>query len=43
VAVCRDGAKTVLVASHDEGVLAAADRVVDMTAINRADATHRAA
>jgi putative ABC transport system ATP-binding protein len=34
--VCRDGAKTVLVASHDETVLAAADRVLDMAEINRA-------
>jgi ABC-type lipoprotein export system ATPase subunit len=43
LAVCRDTAKTVLVASHDDAVLAAADRVVDMAEINRADARHRAA
>ena len=38
LAVCRAAAKTVLVASHDDAVLAAADRVVDMAEINRADA-----
>jgi ABC-type lipoprotein export system ATPase subunit len=43
VAVCRDAAKTVLVASHDEAVLTAADRVVDMAEINRVDVRHRAA
>jgi len=43
LAVCRDAAKTVLVASHDDAVLAAADRVVDMAEINRADARHRVA
>ena len=36
MAVCRDGAKTVLIASHDETVLAAADRVLDLAEINRA-------
>jgi putative ABC transport system ATP-binding protein len=43
LAVCRDAAKTVLVASHDDGVLAAADRVVEMAEINRADVRHQAA
>jgi putative ABC transport system ATP-binding protein len=38
LAVCRDAAKTVLVASHDDAVLALADRVLDMAEINRAGA-----
>lgn len=42
LAVCRDTAKTVLVASHDDMVLAAADRVLDMAEINRAGARPRA-
>ena len=41
LAVCRDSAKTVLVASHDDTVLAAADRVLDMAEINRAGARPR--
>jgi ABC-type lipoprotein export system ATPase subunit len=34
--VCREDAKTVLIASHEDAVLAAADRVLDMAEINRA-------
>ncbi len=41
--VCREGAKTVLIASHEDAVLAAADRVLDMAEINRADGRPRAA
>jgi ABC-type lipoprotein export system ATPase subunit len=37
-AVCREAGKTVVVASHEDVVLAAADRVVDMEALNRAAA-----
>jgi putative ABC transport system ATP-binding protein len=36
LAVCREDAKTVLIASHEDPVLAAADHVLDMTDINRA-------
>jgi ABC-type lipoprotein export system ATPase subunit len=35
--VCREEAKTVLIASHEDAVLATADRVLDMAEINRAD------
>jgi len=39
VQVCREAAKTLLVVSHDEAVLAAGDRLLDMTMINaRAEA-----
>ena len=39
LAVCREAAKTLLVVSHDEAVLAAGDRLLDMTTINaRAEA-----
>jgi ABC-type lipoprotein export system ATPase subunit len=34
--VCREDAKTVLIASHEDVALAAADRVLDMAEINRA-------
>jgi len=33
--VCREGARTVLIASHEDAALAAADRVLDMAEINR--------
>jgi putative ABC transport system ATP-binding protein len=39
--VCREEAKTVLIASHEDAVLAAADRVLDMAEINRADGRPR--
>jgi ABC-type lipoprotein export system ATPase subunit len=35
-AICREQRKTVLVVSHEESVLQSADRILDMTAINRA-------
>jgi ABC-type lipoprotein export system ATPase subunit len=38
LAVCREADRTVLVASHDEAVLAAADRILDMAEINQANA-----
>jgi putative ABC transport system ATP-binding protein len=41
--VCREDAKTVLIASHEDAVLAAADRVLDMAEINRAGGRPRAA
>jgi ABC-type lipoprotein export system ATPase subunit len=34
LAVCRETAKTLLVVSHDEAVLGAGDRLLDMTTIN---------
>jgi putative ABC transport system ATP-binding protein len=36
LAICREEGKTVLVVSHEESVLQGADRVLDMTALNRA-------
>jgi ABC-type lipoprotein export system ATPase subunit len=36
LAICREERKTVLVVSHEESALQGADRVLDMTAINRA-------
>jgi ABC-type lipoprotein export system ATPase subunit len=36
LAVCREAGKTLVVASHDDAVLGAADRVLDMAEINRA-------
>jgi putative ABC transport system ATP-binding protein len=36
LAICREEGKTVLVVSHDESALQGADRVLDMTTINRA-------
>jgi ABC-type lipoprotein export system ATPase subunit len=36
LAVCQEEGKTVLVVSHDEGALQGADRILDMTALNRA-------
>src|SRR5262245_16434494 len=35
LSVCREGATTLLVVSHETAVLAAGDQVVDITAINR--------
>jgi ABC-type lipoprotein export system ATPase subunit len=34
--VCRDGGKTLLIVSHDDAVLGAGDRVLDITEVNRA-------
>jgi putative ABC transport system ATP-binding protein len=36
LAICREARKTVLVVSHEESVVQGADRILDMTAINRA-------
>ena len=36
LAVCQEEGKTVLVVSHDEGALQGANRILDMTALNRA-------
>ena len=41
--VCQQDGKTVLVVSHEDAALAAAHRVLDMSAINRADGQPRAA
>ena len=41
--VCREERKTLLIVSHDEAVLGAADQVLDLTEINRADSRHDAA
>ena len=38
IAVCREARKTVLIVSHDDALLAVADRVVEMAALNRAAA-----
>jgi ABC-type lipoprotein export system ATPase subunit len=35
LAACREATKTLFVVSHDEAVIGAADRVIDITAINR--------
>ena len=35
LAVCREGGKTLLVVSHDEAVLGAGDRLLDMAQVNR--------
>ena len=34
--VCRDEGKTLLVVSHDDAVLGAGDRVLDIAEVNRA-------
>jgi ABC-type lipoprotein export system ATPase subunit len=34
LAVCREGGKTLLVVSHDEAVLGAGDRLLDMAQVN---------
>ena len=34
--VCRDGGKTLLIVSHDDAVLGAGDRVLDIAEVNRA-------
>ena len=34
--VCRDEGKTLLIVSHDDAVLGAGDRVLDITEVNRA-------
>jgi putative ABC transport system ATP-binding protein len=36
LAICREQRKTMLVVSHDERALEGADRILDMTEINRA-------
>jgi len=41
--ICREERKTLLIVSHDEAVLGAADQVVDLTEINRAGFRHDAA
>jgi len=41
--VCREERKTLLIVSHDEAVLGAADQVLDLTEINRAGDRHDAA
>jgi putative ABC transport system ATP-binding protein len=38
LAVCRQEKKTLLLVSHDEAALAGADRVIDMTELNRTEA-----
>ncbi len=40
--VCREEHKTLLIVSHDEAVLGAADQVLDLTEINRAGSRHDA-
>jgi ABC-type lipoprotein export system ATPase subunit len=41
--VCQEEYKTLLIVSHDEAVLGAADQVFDMTEINRPGDRHNAA
>jgi len=41
--ICREERKTLLIVSHDEAVLGAADQVLDLTEINRAGSRHDAA
>ena len=41
--ICREERKTLLIVSHDEAVLGAADQVVDLTEMNRAGFRHDAA
>ncbi len=43
LAVCRQDEKTLLIVSHDEAALEGADRVFDMTELNRAEAGRGAA
>jgi len=43
LAVCRQDDKTLLIVSHDEAALEGADRVFDMTELNRAEAGRSAA
>jgi ABC-type lipoprotein export system ATPase subunit len=43
LAVCRQDGKTLLLVSHDEAALSEADRVLDMTELNRAEAGKAAA
>jgi len=43
MAVCRQEGRTVLLASHDEAALGAADHVIDMAELNRAEAGRAAA
>jgi len=41
--ICREERKTLLIVSHDEAVLGAADQVLDLTEINRTGSRHDAA
>jgi ABC-type lipoprotein export system ATPase subunit len=43
LAVCRQDQKTLLLVSHDEAALGAADRVVEMAELNRAEARRESA
>jgi ABC-type lipoprotein export system ATPase subunit len=43
LSVCREGAKTLLVVSHDDAVLSAGDRLLDMAEVNGAGGRHDAA
>ena len=38
LAVCRQDEKTLLIVSHDEAALEAADQILDMAELNRAEA-----
>jgi ABC-type lipoprotein export system ATPase subunit len=38
LAVCREDEKTLLLVSHDEAALGGADRVIDMSELNRTEA-----
>jgi ABC-type transport system involved in cytochrome bd biosynthesis fused ATPase/permease subunit len=43
LAVCRQDEKTLLLVSHDAAALEGADRIFDMTELNRAEAGRGAA
>jgi len=43
LAICREERKTLLIVSHDAAVLGAADQVLDLAEMNRADSRHDAA
>jgi excinuclease UvrABC ATPase subunit len=43
MSVCRQEGRTVLLAAHDEAALGMADHVLDMTELNRAEASGNAA